>query len=48
VYDITDEKSFENVSYWFQNLKDNTDFDKISTVLVGNKTDLPNRAITSK
>jgi len=37
VYDITDEKTFENVKYWLQNLEEyNTDAKKI---LVGNKVD---------
>ena len=39
VYDITNPKTFENVDKWLSDLKTNAE-EKISVVLVGNKTDL--------
>ena len=46
VYDITNPKSFENLDRWLSDLKSNGE-DKISVVLIGNKSDLENeRKIT--
>ena len=39
VYDITNRKSFENLDKWLSDLKSNGE-DKISVVLIGNKSDL--------
>ena len=39
VYDITNPKSFENLDRWLSDLKSNGE-DKISVVLIGNKSDL--------
>ena len=39
VYDITNKSSFENLDKWLSDLRTNGD-DKISLILVGNKTDL--------
>lgn len=40
VYDITDEKSFETIKYWINELNQNTDVSKVNLLLVGNKSDL--------
>ena len=46
VYDITNPKSFENLDRWLSDLKSNGE-DKISVILIGNKSDLENeRKIT--
>jgi GTPase SAR1 family protein len=40
VYDITDEKSFETIKFWINELNENTDISKVNLLLVGNKSDL--------
>lgn len=44
VYDVTDEKSFENVNYWMKNLKEHGD-PNTTTILVGNKIDLHEKRV---
>ncbi len=39
VYDVTNESSFRNLSYWYDNIKNSTDND-IVIYLIGNKSDL--------
>ncbi|KAL0230479.1 hypothetical protein PCE1_004038 [Barthelona sp. PCE] len=47
VYDITDEKSFHEMEYWFDQIKNMYDHDEMPvTCVIGNKVDLPNRVIT--
>ena len=46
VYDITNQKSFENLDRWISDLKINGD-EKISIVLIGNKSDLDNQRVIS-
>jgi GTPase SAR1 family protein len=43
VFDITDKESFEGISYWMENMGLNTDINKLSIILVGNKCDLENQ-----
>ena len=45
VYDITEEQSFKNVERWYENLVENGNV-KIPIVLIGNKSDLEERAVT--
>lgn len=40
VFDISDEKSFETISYWISELNENTDVSRVQLLLVGNKCDL--------
>jgi len=42
VYDITNKKSFENITFWINQIVDNRDIisDKVIKILVGNKKDL--------
>ena len=42
VYDITDRNSFDNVTSWIENCKNET-IEKVLIVLVGNKSDLNNK-----
>lgn len=42
VFDITDEESFETISYWVGELNDKADIANIELLLVGNKNDLEN------
>jgi GTPase SAR1 family protein len=44
VYDITREKTFNNVKRWLENIKEQADPDVV-IMLVGNKTDLPDRVV---
>jgi small GTP-binding protein len=39
VYDVSDQKSLDNVEYWIKNIKSHAS-DSVQVVLVGNKTDL--------
>ena len=46
VYDITNKKSFDNLEKWISDLKTNGD-DKISIILLGNKSDLEDKRVIS-
>ena len=46
VYDITNKKSFENLDKWISDLKTNGD-DKLSIILLGNKSDLEDKRVIS-
>ena len=46
VYDITNKKSFDNLDKWISDLKTNGD-EKISIVLLGNKSDLESQRVIS-
>ena len=46
IYDITNKKSFDNLEKWISDLKTNAD-DKISIILIGNKSDLENKRVIS-
>ncbi len=39
VYDVTNESSFRNLNYWYENIRNSTDND-IVIYLIGNKSDL--------
>lgn len=39
VYDITDEKSFENIKNWIRNIEENASAD-VEKMLLGNKCEL--------
>ena len=43
MYDITNRKSFDNLEYWLNEIKD-TSNSMISIALVGNKSDLAKKA----
>ena len=45
VYDITQKKTFNNIKHWYDNIKKNIDIDKVAIILVGNKSDLPDRQV---
>jgi small GTP-binding protein len=47
VYDITDKTTFEQVNFWYNDLKENIDINKIIIMLIGNKTDKKNEAAVS-
>jgi len=47
VYDVTDLYSFQNIKYWFEEIKKYND-QNIPIMLIGNKTDIPNKRIVSK
>jgi small GTP-binding protein len=48
VYDVTDRKGFDNVGYWMNNIKQFSGSTIPAMLLVGNKTDLPNRTVSSQ
>ena len=48
VFDLTNEKSFENLDTWIELIDDIIEEGKVETILVGNKSDLSNRRITDE
>lgn len=48
VFDLTNESSFLNVRNWIGEIQSNAYTDDISTILVGNKSDLVHERIISK
>ena len=47
VYDVTCEKSYNNLKFWIDSLQSNLyeDIDKVPIILIGNKIDIPQRKI---
>ena len=47
VYDVTNEKSYNNLKFWIDSLQSNLyeDIDKVPIILIGNKIDIPKRKI---
>lgn len=48
IYDVTNRKSFDNVTYWMNQIGTKSDRDKIGLILVGNKTDEEKREVSKK
>ena len=46
VFDVTSKESFDHVTQWLKKIRDQKE--KIAIVLMGNKFDLPNRAVTKE
>ena len=46
VYDVSNERSFKDIDYWLQQIKENKSDDEVKILLIGNKTDKINRKIT--
>ncbi|CAI5735971.1 unnamed protein product [Peronospora destructor] len=47
VYDVSDRRSFDNVGYWMNNIRQYSSLTQMpAMLLVGNKIDLPNRVVT--
>ncbi|KAJ1509200.1 GTP-binding protein [Coelomomyces lativittatus] len=47
VYDVTDERSFNNIRNWMRNIKENASED-VKTILVGNKCDVLDKKVITK
>ena len=47
VYDITNQESFKNVANWYKTIQEQAG-EQIVLGLIGNKTDLPNQAVTTQ
>ncbi|GLE06102.1 hypothetical protein PINS_up015313 [Pythium insidiosum] len=45
VYDVSDKKSYDNVGYWMNNIRQYASPNMPAMLLVGNKIDLPNRVV---
>lgn len=45
VYDVSDRETFDNIRHWLSQIKDHAD-EHVNVVLVGNKSDVPNRQIS--
>jgi GTPase SAR1 family protein len=41
VYDVTDKKSFQNIDYWLNRIRENGD-SAAEVILIGNKVDMIN------
>lgn len=48
MYDVTNEGSFNEMKEWINNIKENTDIEKIGIIMVGNKIDLKDSIKISK
>lgn len=42
IYDVGNKRSFENINFWLKHVKDVSNFDEITVLLIGNKCDLQN------
>lgn len=47
IYDVTDKKSFDNVSYWINNIKETIE-NEVEILLVGNKIDKEGKAVPTE
>lgn len=47
VYDVTDEKSFENIKTWFGNVQQHAS-DDVNKILIGNKCDWDEKRVISR
>ncbi|KAF1742414.1 hypothetical protein MXB_5648 [Myxobolus squamalis] len=47
VFDLTSHQSFVNISKWFEEIKERSERDAVP-ILVGNKLDMPGRAVTTE
>jgi Ras-related protein Rab-8A len=45
VYDVTDERSFNNIRNWIKNVEQNAS-DGVNMILVGNKTDMADKRVS--
>lgn len=48
VYDVSDKRGFDNVGYWMNNIRQFSGPNIPAMLLVGNKIDLPTRAVSSE
>lgn len=46
VFDLTDEKSFNDLDYWMEEINDAVDKNKVIKILIGNKSDLYDKKIS--
>ena len=46
VFDLSDEKSFNDLDYWIEEINDAVDKDKVIKILIGNKSDLHDKKIS--
>ncbi len=47
VYDVTEEQSYNNIANWMKQIETHAS-DNVVKVIVGNKSDLPNRVISTE
>lgn len=47
VYDVTNEKSFENIKNWIRNIEEHASSD-VEKMILGNKCDISERRVVSK
>ena len=48
VYDVNEETSFSKITNWIEQINSNVSEEEITLVLIGNKIDIPNRAISKE
>lgn len=47
VYDVTDERTFQNIRQWYSTVNEHAN-EQVQLLLVGNKSDLGNRQVTKE
>ena len=47
VFDLTRRETFEKIDVWYSKVEENCE-EKVVVMLVGNKCDLPNRAVSTE
>ena len=48
VYDLSNKKTFQNIKVWYNHIKDMIDINKVAIIIVGNKSDLPEREVNKE
>lgn len=46
VYDVTNQESFDKISFWLENIRETIDINSVAIIILGNKSDLPDRVIS--
>lgn len=46
IYDVTDNSTFEKTDFWIKQITQNTQYEEVALVLIGNKTDIEPREVS--
>jgi small GTP-binding protein len=45
VYDLAVKKTFQNIKNWYNNIKESIDISNVAIIIVGNKSDIPDKEV---